>query len=113
MVQQEHQGCSDPGSVAQNLADDSNISSEKLNRESTRGDQSYIMDITPWILEDTKGGAEKKSSMEKNIGGARHRWELPGNYPIFIMVKVIYHHVERFWRILLTPNFLYNIYAHE
>ena len=26
---------------------------------------------------------------------------------------VIYHYVERIWRILIAPNFLYNIYDHE
>ena len=41
-----------------------------------------------------------------------HRWELPGNYPIFTVVKVIYHYVDRIWRILVTPIFLYNIYDH-
>ena len=25
----------------------------------------------------------------------------------------IYHYVERTWRIIVTPNFLYNIYDHE
>ena len=39
-----------------------------------------------------------------------HRWELPGNYPVFTVVIVIYHYIERIWRILVTPNFLYNIY---
>ena len=24
-----------------------------------------------------------------------HRWELPGNYPVFTVVMVIYHYVER------------------
>ena len=24
-----------------------------------------------------------------------HRWELPGKYPVFNMVMVIYHYVER------------------
>ena len=33
------------------------------------------------------------------------RWKLPGNYPIFNVVMVIYHYVERIWRILITPNF--------
>ena len=41
-----------------------------------------------------------------------HRWELPGNYPVFTVVMVIYHDVERIWKILVTPNFLYNIYNH-
>ena len=41
---------------------------------------------------------------------AMHRWELPGNYPVFIVVMAIYHYVERIWRIIVTPNLLYNIY---
>ena len=39
----------------------------------------------------------------------RHIWELLGNYSVIIMVMVIYHYVEKFWRILVTTNFLYNI----
>ena len=35
----------------------------------------------------------------------RHRWELPGNYAVFTVVMVIYHYVERIWRILVTPIF--------
>ena len=31
-----------------------------------------------------------------------HRWELPGNYPVFTMVMVVYHYV---WRIIITPDF--------
>ena len=27
-------------------------------------------------------------------GGVGHRWELPGNYPVFTVVMVIYHYVE-------------------
>ena len=42
-----------------------------------------------------------------------HRWGLPGNYPIFTVVMISYHYVERIWRIIVTPNFLYNIYDHE
>ena len=34
-----------------------------------------------------------------------HRWGLPGNYPVFTVVMVIYHYVERIWRILVTPIF--------
>ena len=41
-----------------------------------------------------------------------HRWELLGNYPVFTVVMVVYHYVERIWRILVTPIFLYNIYDH-
>ena len=36
---------------------------------------------------------------------SNHRWDLPGNYPVFTVVMVIYHHVERTWRILVDPNF--------
>ena len=34
-----------------------------------------------------------------------HRWELPVNYPVFTVLMVIYHYVERTWRILVTPVF--------
>ena len=43
----------------------------------------------------------------------RHIWELSVNYPVFTMVLVIYHYIERIWRILVTPYILYNIYDHE
>ena len=36
---------------------------------------------------------------------SQHRWELPGNYPVFTVVMVIYHYVERIWRIIVTPHF--------
>ena len=42
-----------------------------------------------------------------------HRWELPGNYPVFTVLLEIYHYVERNCRILVTPNFVYNIYDNE
>ena len=45
------------------------------------------------------------------LGG--HRWELPGNYPVLTVVMVIYYYVERTWRIIVAPEFLYNIYNHE
>ena len=35
----------------------------------------------------------------------QHRWELPGNYPVFTVVMVIYHYVERMWRIIVTLIF--------
>ena len=41
-----------------------------------------------------------------------HRWELQGNYTVFTVVMEIYHFVERIWRILVTPIFLYGIYDH-
>ena len=43
----------------------------------------------------------------------KHRWELPGNYPIFTVVMVIYHYVERIWRIIVTTILIYNIYDHS
>ena len=57
--------------VYQKLADDSKKSSEKYNKDPTKGEPSYIRDLPPWILEDPKGGAGKKPRTEKNIGGAR------------------------------------------
>ena len=39
----------------------------------------------------------------KNGPTVDHRWELPGNYPVFNVVMVIHHYVERIWRILVTP----------
>ena len=42
-----------------------------------------------------------------------HRWELLVNYPVFILVMVIYHYVEIIWRILVTQVFLYNICDNE
>ena len=52
------------------------------------------------------------SSSPETPPSNRHRWELPGNYPVFTVVMVIYHYLERIWIILVTPNFLYNIYNH-
>ena len=37
------------------------------------------------------------------LSDSEHRWELPGNYPVFTVVMVIYHYVERIWIILVTP----------
>ena len=34
-----------------------------------------------------------------------HRWELLCNYPVFTVVMVIYHYLERIWIIIVTPNF--------
>ena len=42
-----------------------------------------------------------------------HRWELPGSYPVFDVVMVIYHWFERIWRIIVTPDVSHNIYDHE
>ena len=35
-----------------------------------------------------------------------HIWELPGNYPVFTMVMVVYRYVERIGEFQLLPNFL-------
>ena len=42
-----------------------------------------------------------------------HIWDLPGNYPVFTVVMVIYYYFEIIWGILVTLNVLYNIYEHE
>ena len=34
-----------------------------------------------------------------------HIWELLGNSPVFTALMVIYHYVERTWRIIVNPNF--------
>ena len=43
----------------------------------------------------------------------RYRWVLPSNCPVFTVVMVIYHYIERIWIILVAPHFLYNMYNHE
>ena len=40
----------------------------------------------------------------RGVGGV-DIWELPSNYPVFTVVMVIYHYVERIWRIPVTPIF--------
>ena len=35
----------------------------------------------------------------------RHLWELPVNCPVSIVVMVIYHYVERIWRITVSLIF--------
>ena len=37
----------------------------------------------------------------------------PGIYPVFTVVMVIYHYVERIGELSLLLNFLYNIYDYE
>ena len=39
------------------------------------------------------------------MGILRHRCELPGNYPVFTVVMVIYTSVRRITHYYLTPNF--------
>ena len=63
--------------------------------------------------EQLKTPAEGVMAVPVRHSTAHHRCELLGNYPVFNVVMVIYHYVEIIWRILVTPNFLYNIYNHE
>ena len=42
-----------------------------------------------------------------------HKWKSLVNHPIFALVMVIYHYVERIGEFWLPPIFLYNIYNHE
>ena len=35
---------------------------------------------------------------------SHHRWKLPGKYPVFTVLMVIYHYVEKIWGIHVTPN---------
>ena len=46
-------------------------------------------------------------------GNGMHRWSLLGNHPFLTVVMLIYHYLEVMWRIVITTNFLYNIYNHE
>ena len=34
-----------------------------------------------------------------------HIWKLTGNSPVLNLLMMIYHYVERIWRIIVTPNF--------
>ena len=51
--------------------------------------------------------------MENPSSSYHHRWELLGDYHVFTVVMVVYHYVDRIWIILVTPNFLHNIYDRE
>ena len=62
------------------------------------------------VLHNNKGPNHKAP---KNHGTPRHIWELPGNYLAFTVVMVIYHYVEKTWRILIAPIFWYDKYDHE
>ena len=44
---------------------------------------------------------------------SRHGWELPGNYPVFTVLMVIYRYVEIIGELFLPPIFLYNLCYHE
>ena len=49
------------------------------------------------VLKYIIGGEYPKEEVGKYTYAVRHRWELHGNYPIFTLVMVIYHCVERIW----------------
>ena len=57
------------------------------------------------------------SSWMKNIinkfGYQNNRWELLDDYIVFTVVMLYYHYVVRYWKILITLAFLYNIFNHE
>ena len=78
------------------------------------GEQFVDIDIGTdiYIGIDRDRDRDRGISIGIYIGTYRHSWELLGNYPVFTMVIVIYPYVERIWRILVTPNFLYNIHNH-
>ena len=62
----------DLGVVDQNIADDPKKSSDKSNKDPTKGDPDYTRNFPPWILEDPKEGSVLKTRTEKNICGARN-----------------------------------------
>ena len=51
--------------VSQKITDYSKKSSDKSNRGSTKVESSYLMDLTPWILEEPKRGVGKKTKHGK------------------------------------------------
>ena len=65
--------------------------------------------ITP--MASMRSLAPQFSELIGNDG--RHRWELPGNCPVFTMVMVIYHYVDIIGEFLLPPQFLYNMYDYQ
>ena len=51
--------------VDQKIAYNSNKSSEKSNRDPTKGDTSYTRDLPPWVPEYPKGGVGNKNKDRK------------------------------------------------
>ena len=60
-----------------------------------------IRDTHPASKSICKVHGQHKSKVLTN----KHRWELPGSYPVFTVVMIIYHYVERIWRFIVTPIF--------
>ena len=69
-----------------------------------RGRGKIAMNLTSKTMK-TRGGVKPLSRSKYSNPPPRHRWESPGNYPVFTAVMVIYHYVERIWRILVSPFF--------
>ena len=69
-----------------------------------------ILIVHPYNIEDRNFGLCLRF---KVCMGVHHRWELLVNYPVLVVLMIIYHYVEIIWRVLVTPNILYNIYNHE
>ena len=84
---------------------------ERLERKRREATTAAATDHEDVAAPKMTGAADQLEAHNAAATGG-HRWELPGNYPVFAVVMVIYHYVERIWRILVAPNFLYNIYNH-
>ena len=72
------------------------------------GSQIRVMAVVLPLVREGTGGSER-SAIGATVLSPEHGWELSGDYPVFTVVMVIYHYVERIWRVLITPNLLYNI----
>ena len=58
--------------------------------------------------------AKKKTMAHSmSLNNRIHRFELPGNCPVFTVVMVICHYIEIIGEFLLPPIRLYNIYDHH
>ena len=67
-------------------------------------------DDWPAVISNIQKAERSWALLSRTPSREGHRWELPDNYPVFTVVMAIYHYVERIWRILVTPVFLYKIY---
>ena len=50
-------------------------------------------------------GLNELITLEQGVGGGRHRCELPGNYPVFTVVMVIFTSVRRIMHYYFTPQY--------
>ena len=67
---------------------------------------------TNWFLHSVLAPAIKNITDKIYRYFPHHRWELPGNYPVFTVLMVIYRYVEKIGEFLLPQIFLYNIYIY-